>query len=300
MMELSINIENLLWRYDLERAAEIYQKAGFTAVDYGLFKMAKDDNDPMNRADYRTTAEEIRRTVEAVGLKVNQTHAPFQFKNWNDQNHFQTVIYPRLVRSLEISAMLGAKICVVHPLHYDEYHGHEEEWFERNMSFYRSLIPYCRAYGIKVAVENMWRNHPLRGNIVVDTCALKEEFVRYVDTLDSEYMVACLDLGHVGLCFQEDEAQDVIRTLGHDRLQALHVHDNNYRADQHYLPFQGKMNWAEITRALGEINYTGDFTYEVNKYFLESVDDTFVQTAANYMGDVGKYLMGEIERNRKV
>ena len=120
-----------------------------------------------------------------------------------------------------------------------------------------------------------------------------------MDTLDSEYMVACLDLGHVGLSFQYDEAQDLIRALGHDRLQALHVHDNNYREDQHYLPFQGKMNWAEITRALGEINYTGDFTYEVNKYFLESVPDSFVQTAANYMGDVGRYLIGEIERNRR-
>lgn len=299
-MELSMNIYNLTWRYDLARCAEIYQKAGFTAVDYGFFKMGCDDTDPMNGADYRTKAQEMRRTIEAAGLKVNQTHAPFHFQNWGDENYFQTVTHPRLVRSLEISAILGAKIAIVHPLHYGLYHGHEEEWFERNMKFYRSLIPYCREYGIKVALENMWQRHPLRRNIVLDTCAAKEEFVRYVDALDSEYMVACLDLGHVGLSFQYDEAQDVIRALGHDRLQALHVHDNNYQEDQHLLPFMGKMNWAEITRALGEINYSGDFTYEVNRSLFETVDDGFVQTTANYMGALGKHLMGEIERNRKV
>ena len=59
------------------------------------------------------------------------------------------------------------------------------------------------------------------------------------------------------------------------------------------------MNWAEITRALGEINYAGDFTYEVGKGFVQTVDDTFMQIAVNYMGDVGKYLINEIERNRK-
>lgn len=299
-MELTINISNLLGRFDLAKCTEIYKNAGFTAADYSLEDMIHDGS-PFCGDDYRANAEGVRKTIEAGGLKVWQTHAPFSFRHWSDEANYRDVIYPRLVRSVEISAMLGAKVVVMHPLHHMQYHGHEEEIFRLNMDFYRGMIPYCKEYGIKMGIENMWQVDPLRKTIIHDTCSRKEEFVRYIDTLDSEYMVACLDLGHVGLPQgQDDQAQDVIRALGHDRLQALHVHDNDYRADQHVLPYLGKLNWTEITRALGEINYQGDFTYEVNCGILYAADEGFVPTGTAYMADIGKHLIAEIEKNRKV
>ncbi len=298
-MELSINIANLMKRYDLERCLEIYKQAGFTSVDYSLEDLVKNDA-MLNGEDYRDLSAEIRKKVESAGMTINQTHAPFTFSHWDDEEHYRTVIFPRLVRSLEISGIFGAKVSVIHPLHHRVYHGHEEELFQLNMEFYRSLIPYCREYGVCVGVENMWQRDPLRKYVALDTCNTKEEFVRYIDTLNSEYMVACLDVGHVGLPMQDDEAQDFIRALGHDRLKALHIHDNDYIGDLHWLPYLGKMNWSEITKALGEINYSGDFTYEVSGSFLNTMDDEFVQIGANYMGDVGKHLVSEIERNRQI
>ena len=231
-MELSINISNLLGRYPLAKAAELYHSAGFTACDYSLGEMVSDDS-VFNTDRWREAAEEVRRVAEQAGLRINQTHAPFTFRHWEDEAVYREVIYPRLCRSVEISAILGAGVVVMHPLHHFVYHGHEREIFEANMAFYRSLLPLCRNCHIKVGVENMYQVDPRRKHIVFDTCATKEEFVRYIDTLDSEYMVACLDLGHVGLPLQDDEAQDVVRALGHDRLQALHVHDNDYRGDNH-------------------------------------------------------------------
>ena len=217
---------------------------------------------------------------------------------WDNQEYFRDVIVPRIIRCLEISSILGADISVVHPLHHWEYHGHEEEIFNANMEYYRGLIPYCKEYNIKVGVENMWRRDPLRKYISLDTCGTIEEFIRYIDTLDNEYMVACLDVGHVALPMMDERADDFVRALGHDRLKALHIHDNDFIGDQHLLPFLGKMDWGSITKALGEIDYTGDFTYEVGGGFLNTVEDGFVQTAANYMGDVGKFLVGQIDANR--
>ncbi len=295
-MKLSVNVNNLMSRYDFQTCANIYAKAGFDAVDYGLFGMVS-DNDPFNGENYREIAEGEKKIADAAGIEINQTHAPFSFsgKLFADENAYRDIIYPRFIRSIEISAILGAKVCVMHPLHHFVYHGHEEEIFEKNMEFYRSLIPYCKEYGIAIGVENMWQVDGLRKCIVHDTCSRKEEFVRYIDTLDSEYMVACLDVGHVGLPLQDDEAQDVILALGHDRLKALHVHDNDYKGDQHVLPFQGKMNWQAITAALKQIDYTGDFTYEVNTLFMRGADDTFVPVGAKYMADVGKHLISMIE-----
>ena len=145
------------------------------------------------------------------------------------------------------------------------------------MEFYRSLIPDCRDCGIVMGIENMWAEDGRHKAIVHDTCSQAAEFVRYIDTLDSDYMKACLDLGHIGLpAEQRDEVQDVIRILGHDRLAALHVHDNDYRRDLHNIPFEGRLKWGEIMRALKEIGY-------------------FVPIGARYMADVGHYLIGMAE-----
>ena len=241
-MKLSVNVENLLGRFPFDKCAEIYAQAGFDALDYALTDMVRDSSE-FNGNGYSDAAINIRREAARYGLVINQTHAPFTFRyeQWSNEKIYSETVYPRLVRSLEISAIMGAEVVVMHPLHhFFPYRGREEEIFELNMSFYRSLMPYCKEYGIKVGIENMWQDDCLRGTIVHDTCSRKEEFIRYIDTLDSEYMVACLDTGHIGLpqC-QSDEVQDVIMALGHDRLGALHVHDNSYRRDDHALPLFG-------------------------------------------------------------
>ena len=294
-MELTMNF-GPMEGFGLEEGLKLCKQGGFDAIDYGLGCMVKDDC-VYNTDSYREAAEELRKTIEANGLHVNQTHTPFTFKTWKDEQSYQDYIYPCILRSIEISAILGAKIAVVHPLHHFVYHGHEEEIFEKNMEFYRSLIPYCREWNIKVGIENMWQVDPRRKHIVFDTCGRKEEFVRYIDTLDSEYMVATLDIGHVGLPLQDDEPWDFVRALGHDRLKSLHVHDNDYRGDGHQLPFLGKIDWMEVTKALGEIDYDGDFTYEVG-FLGNGAMEAYRPMAAKYMADVGRFLMSEIDKNR--
>ena len=97
---------------------------------------------------------------------------------------------------------------------------------------------------------------------------------------------------------QDDEAHDFVRALGHDRLQALHIHENDYQGDLHVMPYAGKMNWKELMISLGEIDYTGDFTYELSGSYVDTADDDFLPIAVKYAYDVAKYLMGIIDENR--
>ena len=299
-MNLTMNIAESEDRFGLEKALSIIKNAGFDSIDYGLGAMEKTNavlNDP---ARYRAEAQRIKALADAAGLPITQTHTPFSFENWKDPVVYEEFILPTIKRSIEVSAILGAKVAVVHPLHHWTYKGHEEEIFERNMAFYGSLIPLCKEYGIKVGIENMFQRELLRGQISFDTCNQIPEFIRYVDTLDSEYMVACLDIGHVGLPARDDEAWDFIRALGHDRLQALHVHDNDYRVDKHALPYLGKIDWNEVTKALGEIDYQGDFTYEVNltTFMSKFMNEEMVPTALRYAHDVGRHLCSLVDKNR--
>ncbi len=304
-MDISLNIACMWGRYekrydeDLSKAARIIKEAGFDAVDFDLCTMEQED-DRFNKDGYREIAKNCRRLIEAEGLYVNQTHAPFHFKGWEDKEYYETVIYPRFVRCIEISALLGASTVIIHPLHYMEYHGNEEALFEKNVAFYKSLVPYCEKYGIKVCVENMWQRDKRRNYIVHDTCSRKEEFVRYVDAIDSEYIVACLDVGHVGLPLQDDEAADVVRALGHNRLQALHIHDNDYKSDGHMIPYSGMMNWEDIGKALGEIDYQGVFTYEIHGKYFNVIDDEFLPVALKYVADIAKHIANIADRNRKI
>ena len=101
-----------------------------------------------------------------------------------------------------------------------------------------------------------------------------------------------LDTGHCGLIGQK--TADAVRALG-GRLGALHVHDNNYIADNHTLPYLGKLNWDEILKALAEINYSGDFTFEA-MCFLYGFDKDFMPTVLKFMHDTGRYMIEKIQK----
>ena len=299
-MRLSINIDPLLKRYGLENCIDLYQKAGYDCMDYPLFAM-KDEGCIYNTAQYREVAKEVRAVADAKGFSINQTHAPFSFRKdqWEDVSCYETFIFPAIVRSIEISGILGADTVVVHPIHHMVYKDHEEEIFRINMDFYGKLIPYAKEAGVKIAVENMWQRDPVRNYIVADTCSDVNEFIKYIDTLDSEQITACLDVGHVGLPVSaEHSVGDVIRRLGHDRLGALHIHDNDYLGDLHLLPYLGKLDWDDIAKALGEIDYQGDFTYEVGGQLTANLNGDFADLGAAFGVQVGRHIMAKIDANR--
>jgi sugar phosphate isomerase/epimerase len=168
-----------------------------------------------------------------------------------------------------------------------------------NMEYYGRLLPYAEKFGVKIGIENMWQKHSLRKNIVIDTCGTIDEFIRYIDTLNSEYAVACLDVGHALLPNNmHGTVGDFIRALGRDRLKALHIHDNDYINDLHRLPYLGKLDWNDITKALGEIDYTGDFTYEVADALFANAPENITAAAINFWGAVGRDLVRKVEENR--
>ncbi len=298
-MRLVLNLHNLIPPFSEDQAAKLTAQAGFDATDYFLQPM----NDPtciFNSDQWFDTACSCNRIFTENNVPIVQTHAPYTFKGWTDPVTFDEFIYPTLVRSIKVSAVMGAKCVVVHPLHYWKYAGNEQEIFERNMNFYRSLIPICEEYNIKVGIENMFQRDKLRGNYIIrDACSDVTEFCRYIDTLDSEYMVACLDIGHVGLPSGNPDAWEFIRILGRDRLQALHVHDNDFTNDQHLIPYCGKIDWEEVAKALGEIDYSGDFTYEcIIGNSVRGMTPEIYPLALSYVEKIGRHLIASIDANR--
>lgn len=293
-MVLSTTTAMLDKKFGEKKAIEIIAKAGFDAVDLSLCGMREEDN-IFNGDDYREKAKELLEIARQNGVFFNQAHAYFPSSFTEDQK--TEIAVQKIKRGLEIASIVGAKVIVVHPMQHLYYlvDDNDKKLKAINLNFYKELMPYCERYGIKVATENMWQTGKLSKVIVESTCAKAPEFCEYVDMIESKWMTACLDLGHCGLVGQTPE--NMIRKLGHDRLGALHVHDNNGREDNHVqpmAPFVNSINWEEVCKALAEIDYQGDFTFEAEVMFKHANEYT-VDAMAKHLHDIGRYLISRIE-----
>ena len=285
-MIYSTTLDVLATNFGREKGIEIIADAGFPAIDFSMFR----DLDFAFADDWKETTLKFKNIANSRGVIFNQAHAPFG-GGWEKYTKETAPKFPRL---FEVCALLGIKNVIVHPVQKVPYLGREEEMFEINMEFYSSLAPYAKDCGIKIAIENMWQNRPVTNYICDCVCADPRELNRYYDSLnDPEAFTVCLDLGHVALCGREP--QDAIRTIGHDRLGCLHVHDVDYVHDLHTLPGCARINWDAVCHALADIDYKGDFTLESDN-FLNKYDVEFRPTATKFMAEVCKHLTDKIEK----
>ena len=280
-MRLSIESYALREKFDDKTAFRMIREAGFDAVDYSFYW--PDAHPDMLGTGFREYAHELRAELDRIGLVCNQTHAPFDVVYGEEETSEHWV---KLRRSIEFSAILGAKICVVHSIHAPK----GVDVLQANLEFYRKLEPICQAFGVCVGVENLFERD-LRRKCFRGRFGTPKELNELVDALNSPYFVTCIDLGHSALT--DVDPEDFVRGVGGKRLQALHVQDNDYLDDRHVLPWMGLLDWNAIAKALREIGYTGDITLEVFHY-LKRYEPEFLPEVLAFAAKTGRRLMQKI------
>ncbi len=280
-------------RFGDEKAIELLADAGFDALDYSAFHM-KDNDSPLCQNDYKDYAMYLKNIALNKGVSFVQAHAPMPLSNCDKE--YIDDFKKRIIKSMEATSIMGAQIIVVHPLHYLEYEDNKYKLYDINMDFYRELIPYAEKFNIKIACENMFQVNS-KGMVVDSVCASHEEFNKYIDDISNPWFTGCLDLGHCEVCGRK--AQDEIRYIGSSRISALHIHDNDRKSDLHKLPGTVSMDWEEICKTLAQVNYTGNFTFEVNGY-LDAYADDFVPVALKFMHDTGRYFISRIKHYKNI
>jgi len=283
-MILSTNTNTAIKRLGGAKAVELIAKAGFDALDYSMF-----DKEPcsslLHDDNYEKGALDLKDVATQWGVYFNQAHAPFPSYIEND-DVYNKEAFAKIIKSMEIASILGADSIVVHPF----FAANDKK--KRNIEFYNQLLPYCKQLNIKVALENMWGHDKKRDYIIANVCSTPNEFNEYLDALDSDYFTGCLDIGHCPLVGVD--SADAIRAMGNKRITALHVHDNNYKKDLHSMPYMDDLDWDSITTALKDVQYKGDFTFEVGSFF-KNVPDDLLPNFYKLMHDVGRYLISKCE-----
>lgn len=291
-MRLSTTTYFLAQRFSFKDSIKIIKEAGFDAYDMSLTCM---HNNPGRcvfcEDDYLETAKELRRYADEIGIVCNQAHAPFEWRLFDAEREKR--LDEMVLRSIEIASVLGAQVIVIHPKQYMVYSDHAEELFDINVQYYKKLIPYAQKYNIKIALENMYQCNNGANTPTDSTCSRAWEFCKYLDAINSEWIVGCLDIGHASL--MAADIPEFIRTLGNKRLKALHVHDTDFVGDRHTLPFMHNIDYIAVAKALGEIGYDGDFTFEADEFY-KGKPQALYKSTARYMCEVGRFLISEIEK----
>ena len=290
-MLLVTQTDRLATLYGDREAVRMLKEAGFDGLDYSMFFLTHGDH-PLLSDGWKEEILALRAYADSLGIPFIQGHAPFSFKD-NTPEGWKTHNFPRLLRAIEIAGVLGIRELIIHPVQFLPYKQNAETLHGYNMEFYRALIPYAKQAGVRICLENMWQRNQKRGNLIThSTCSRAEEAAAWVDELnDPDSIGYCLDLGHCGLV--EREAGEEIRKLGR-RITALHVHDNDYIADQHTIPYHGNADWKDILAALKEVGYQGPFTFEADS-FLYKIPAPVLPAALKMMVELGRHMIAQIE-----
>ena len=65
-------------------------------------------------------------------------------------------------------------------------------------------------------------------------------------------------------------------------------------ADEHTLPYYGKIEWESVMKALADIGYEGNLNYEASS-FIKNVPVDLRPEGLAFMAKVGHYLIGRFE-----
>lgn len=285
---MKLSVETLVFhkRYGDRKTIQMLKQAGFDAVDYSYCALEEDDE--ALGEHYVEYAHQVRRFLDESQLVCYQAHAPLSM-TYGCAFDETTEGYRKIVRSMEAASILGAEYIVVHALKVPV----SEDDLAYNLRYYKSFEPYCERFGIRIAIENIHKYHEKR-KTPIGRFNTPEVLYTLLKELDSPWYGICVDVGHAAVSGPEPE--ELIRGLDNCVLGCVHLHDNDYLQDRHWLPYAGDLNWDSITEALRDIRYQGTLNLECTNYFRR-FDDEMMPEALKFAAKVGHHLIRKIEES---
>lgn len=223
---------------DLGKTAELIAKAGFTKLDY---------TPDITEDNWAQKMKEALVIFDSCGLKVHQTHAPF-----NRYGRYRGIHEKCIDRCAEATEIMGAEFMVVHGDEFD----FENRTFsteaaqDHNHRLFRPYVEWAEKSSFKVAFETVFED----SMGVRRYTSQEKELLELIRSFDSDHAVCCWDFGHANVSFRK-QAPDVIKRFG-SLIQCTHLHDNT-GVDAHQMPLTGDTDWNAVMEAFKEIGYAG-------------------------------------------
>lgn len=247
------------------KAIQLCNDCGFNTLDWNasdyVYPETKQISKALTGENWRTHIEGMRNKAEQLGMTFNQCHS-FMYNYFENSDHTK-YLSSFEERVMDACKILGIARIVYHPVAPPQFRETKDvnACKEANSTYLRTVAEKAAMRGIEIAIENMFVSNQKDGTPFWRYCSKPEELVDLVDTIDMENVCICMDVGHAHI--MAENLPDTISYYG-KRLKALHISDNDGYSDQHLMPFLGTIDWTSVMKALYEVGYAGEFTYEIH------------------------------------
>lgn len=245
-------------------AGRLYKtlKIGMVRIDGSLtdkFKAVKEAGfDGIEMDSPGMNVEETKRAIVETGLPVdgtvNSTH--WTIRHTSPDAETRAKALESLKTALRATHAVGGHTTLLVVGKGED--GPEQEIWPRSIENIAKAIPLAAELGVAIAIENVWNQFLYDHNGGADQKA--DKFVKYVDELNSPWVGMQFDIGNH---WKYGSMGDWIRQLG-KRVIKLDVKGFS-RKDNKFTPIdEGDIDYADVRKALVEINYYGWVAAEVS------------------------------------
>lgn len=302
MLSICVQSGGLEDLFGVDEAYRLISAAGFQGVDANVnhLLMPQDIRDRKRPAAFTLSGEASlayfrpwKEAAEKYGLINEQAHAPYP-SCLPEDDEYNLFLMEALKKTIAGCAYIGCRRLIVHPffMPYDHQVSPQEEW-TRNIRDYSALIPAAKEHHVTICLENMFMTR--MGKRYGACCSDLHLACDYVDALNAiageRVFGFCLDTGHLLLTGQDP--QNAVALLG-DRLEALHIHDNNGQEDQHLAPYMGVLDWDRFVAGLRDAGYRKPLSFETFNV-IRRFDPALAPYALRLIAETGKMFARRLE-----
>jgi L-ribulose-5-phosphate 3-epimerase len=201
--------------------------------------------------------EQTKQAIEESGLPVdgtvNSTH--WSVRHTDPDAAVRAKALESLQTALRLTHAVGGNTALLVIGHGKD--GLEEEIWKRSIENISKALPLAAELGVYIAIENVWNQFLYDHD--GDHTQTADKFVKYVDELNSPWVGLQFDIGNH---WKYGSMGDWIRQLGR-RIVKLDLKGFSREQNKFTKITEGDLDWADVRKALLEINYTGWAAAEV-------------------------------------
>ena len=214
--------------------------------------------------DFPHKAKDIVSLAADNGVTVSSVHLPFgPFSEIDPASRDAAVrayVVEKQTELLNAAGEAGIGLAVIHPSGEPYREEERSERLELAADTIARVTESAKAAGVTLCLENLPRTC---------LCRTSDEMLYFLDRIPDLRVV--FDTNH---SLTEDNVH-YIKAVG-GKIVTLHVSDYDFIDEKHWLPTEGKNDWAAILSALEEVGYAGRFLYELKSGYSNT------QIAENY------------------
>lgn len=214
---------------------DYFGRVGIPAIDMSFESLDYSDT------SLRSVLYAAARRAREKNISIPLCHLSFYMPDPKN-NALMEEFQKELMRGIDMAALMGIERVVTHPIAIYSREISYGDWVRANMAFLTPVVEYAREKGVRILIENMPADREAPDNHLYGSCALNISSLA-----DKLCCGVCWDTGHANISGYKQSEQ--LATIG-ERLEALHIHDNDGVKDSHLPPFDGGVDWDDVAAGL--------------------------------------------------